>query len=577
MKLIKFMKLNTVTFVMAIVLVIAEMVFSLFIPTISAAIINNGVINGDIDYIIRYGVLMFAVALVVAGVSLANGYLAAKLSATLSMNLRQAIFDKSQEMSVSDFNQFSTGSMITRTSSDINQIQQAFIMILQILFPIPIIAVVSGFLTFSINVTIGFMVLFFAVLTLVFAFFIVKKAIPVFSKLQSLLDSINSRVRSFLTGVRVIRAFNREAGEQEKVSQAFQEYTDTAIRSNRLFALMNSGTFLIMNVATVAILFFGGIQISYGTMKIGDIVAVTEYVMMFLFYLVMGQMVMTIIPRARVSMQRVLEVLMFTPSITDQDTSVSSRMPAKVAVSFNHASFRYPDSENEVVSDLTFECLPGEITAIIGGTGSGKSTIASLIVRLHETTGGSILFNDINITELSQREVRDQVAYVPQKAFLFSGTIKDNLTFAKADATENEMLKSLEIASALQFVTEMPEGLLSAVSQGGTNFSGGQKQRLSIARAIIKAASIYVFDDCFSALDFTTEAKVRRALHPLTKEATVIIVAQRVSSIRHADQIIVLDEGRIVGKGKHADLLEQSAVYRQIVESQEREGGSIHE
>ncbi len=196
---------------------------------------------------------------------------------------------------------------------------------------------------------------------------------------------------------------------------------------------------------------------------------------------------------------------------------------------------------------------------------------------MHETTGGSILFNDINITELSQREVRDQVAYVPQKAFLFSGTIKDNLTFAKADATENEMLKSLEIASALQFVTEMPEGLLSAVSQGGTNFSGGQKQRLSIARAIIKAASIYVFDDCFSALDFTTEAKVRRALHPLTKEATVIIVAQRVSSIRHADQIIVLDEGRIVGKGKHADLLEQSAVYRQIVESQEREGGSIHE
>lgn len=575
MNILKYLRVDKKLLLATLLLVFLEMLGTLYVPTLSALIINNGVINGDMPYIVRLSILMFFVAMVVAGISLLNGFMAAKLSASLSMDLRNAIYEKSLELSVSDFNNFSTGSMITRTSSDVNQIQQAFMMVLQILLPIPIIAVVSVYMTFAINAVLGFVLLGFAGISLIFAVGIVKRTIPVFGRLQKLLDATNSRVRSFLTGVRVIRAFNREEAEEEKVNDSFSSYAITAIKANRLFALMNSTTFLIMNILVVAILFVGGIQISYSQMKLGDIVAVTEYAILLLFYIVMGQMVMSIIPRAGVSVDRIIEVLEFEPSIVNHGLSdhVYSDT-SKPIIEFRNVGFRYPDSERNVLSNLSFKAVIGQTTAIIGGTGSGKSTVASLLLRLHEATEGTILLSGNDINTLTQDTLRSKISYVPQKATLFSGTIESNLRFANENVTESEILHSLDIAQATEFVSKLNKGIYSFVAQGGSNFSGGQKQRLSIARALTRHSDIYLFDDCFSALDFKTEANLRSALRKATQHASVIIIAQRISTIRDADQIIVLDEGNIVGIGKHIDLLNTSSVYKQIVDSQEKEGAT---
>lgn len=575
MNILKYLRVDKKLLLATLLLVFLEMLGTLYVPTLSALIINNGVINGDMPYIVRLSILMFFVAMVVAGISLLNGFMVAKLSASLSMDLRNAIYEKSLELSVSDFNNFSTGSMITRTSSDVNQIQQAFMMVLQILLPIPIIAVVSVYMTFAINAVLGFVLLGFAGISLIFAVGIVKRTIPVFGRLQKLLDATNSRVRSFLTGVRVIRAFNREEVEEEKVNDSFNSYAITAIKANRLFALMNSTTFLIMNILIVAILFVGGIQISYSQMKLGDIVAVTEYAILLLFYIVMGQMVMSIIPRAGVSVDRIIEVLEFEPSIVNHGLSdhVYSDT-SKPIIEFQNVGFRYPDSERNVLSNLSFKAVIGQTTAIIGGTGSGKSTVASLLLRLHEATEGTILLSGNDINTLTQDTLRSKISYVPQKATLFSGTIESNLRFANENVTESEILHSLDIAQATEFVSKLNKGIYSFVAQGGSNFSGGQKQRLSIARALTRHSDIYLFDDCFSALDFKTEANLRSALRKATQHASVIIIAQRISTIRDADQIIVLDEGNIVGIGKHIDLLNTSSVYKQIVDSQEKEGAT---
>lgn len=578
MKIVKYLKIDRMLLIITIILVFLEMLGTLFIPTLSALIINNGVINKDMPYIVRMSLLMFIIALSVAGISLLNGYMAARLSSSLSMNIRNAIYEKSLELSVSDFNHFSTGSMITRTSSDVNQVQQAFMMAIQILMPIPIIAVVSIFMTFSINVILGIVLLIFVFISLLFAFVIVRKTIPVFARLQGLLDETNSRVRSFLTGVRVIRAFNREDSEEEKVNQAFESYAFTAIKANRLFALMNSTTFLIINVLVVAILFIGGIQISYNQMFVGDIVAVTEYAILLLFYIVMGQMVMAIIPRAQVSIDRIIQVLEFNSTIRDvNDSSKIIFNQQKPLIEFENVSFRYPDSEKDILSNINLSIERGKTTAIIGGTGSGKSTVASLFLRLHEVTEGRILLEGQDINQLTQEALRNHIAYVPQKAVLFRGTIESNLRFAHETITHDEINHVLEVAQAAEFVSKLDEGIRSFVAQGGSNFSGGQKQRLSIARALTRQSDIYLFDDCFSALDFKTEANLRIALKKVTQAAAVVIIAQRISTIRDADQIVVLDEGHIVGLGKHEELLVNSKVYRQIVDSQEKEGETIHE
>ena len=574
MKKIQFLKIDRKLLVGVLILVFLEMLGTLYIPTLSATIINEGVIKANMPIILALSIRMFIVSLLVAAVSLLNGYMAAKLASSLSMTLRNKIYEKSLELSVSDFNTFSTGSMITRTSSDVNQIQQAFMMILQILIPIPIIAIISVSMTFSINVTLGIVLLVFASISLIFAFFIVRKTIPVFWRLQILTDETNSRVRNFITGVRVIRAFNREETEEANVNEAFDSYAHTAIKANRLFAMMNSTTFLIINLLVVAILFVGGIQISYGDMQMGDIVAITEYAILLLFYIVMGQMVLSIIPRAKVSLKRIREVLDFTPSILNLEEPSSANNTSDAILMFDNASFCYPDSEKDVLSNLSFKVHKGSTTAIIGGTGSGKSTIASLILRLHDVSQGQILLNGTNIKAVSQETLRNHIAYVPQKAFLFNGTIASNLQFANDTLTKQQMLDVLSIAQASDFVSSLDAGLDAPVAQGGTNFSGGQKQRLSIARALAKPADIYLFDDCFSALDFKTEAKLRLALNDVTKQAALIVIAQRISTIRHADQIVVLDEGKIVGIGTHQDLLNTSTIYQQIVDSQEKKGGT---
>lgn len=577
MKIFKYLNIDKKLLIATLFVVVLEMVGTLLIPTISAMIINNGVLLKDMDYIIKFGIIMFIVAILVGMASLLNGYMAAKLSASLSKNLRNSIYKKSQELSASDFNHFSTGSMITRSSSDVNQIQQAFMMIVQIVIPIPIIAIASVFMTFSINGTLGVMLLIFTAITLIFAYFIVRKTIPIFTQLQRMLDMINNKVRSFLTGVRVIRAFSREEVEEKKVNDGFVDYSKTAIRANRMFALMNSTTFLIMNILIVVILFVGGIEISIGKMAIGDIVSVTEYAILLLFYIVMGQMVMAIVPRAGVSIDRIIEVLEFNPSISDASEPVRVFDDSVSQVAFDNVSFRYADSEVNVLSDISFSANIGETTAIIGGTGSGKSTIASLLLRLHDVTNGSIKIKGQDIRKMTQEDVRDMISYVPQKAALFRGTIADNLRFGNVEASDEVIVSSLEVAQAKDFVSKLPDDFNAPVLQGGSNFSGGQKQRLSIARAVTKKANIYVFDDCFSALDFETESKLRNALKPVTENAAVIIVAQRISTIRNADQIIVVNEGKIVGKGTHTELIETSDIYREIVDSQEKQGGTYHE
>lgn len=548
----------------------------LLIPTITADIINAGVGGRNMDYLLNRGGLMLLVTLVTSMGGLLGSYLSADLSAKIGRDMRNQLYDKSLTFSSYDFEQFGTGSMITRTMNDINVIQQGIVWVIQMVLPVPAVCMMGIVMAFSIDRAMGALLITATIFIILLALWFTRRASVIFDRLQKFLDRMNVVLRENLTGVRVIRAFNKEDWEEKRMRKTFEDYAESSIKANRLFAGLESIALLCINLCIVLILWLGGNRIGGGFMKIGDITALTEYAIMILFYIIMAQMVLILVPRALICIQRISDVLNHTPEVQDNPAAADTvQTEDSPAITFRHACFRFADAAENTLENLDFTCKRGETTAIIGSTGSGKSTIAKLILRFHDVTSGSVLLNGRDIRDLSQKELRQRISYVPQKAWLFSGTIADNLRQGNPSAGEKEMKQALQTAQA-SFAEHLPQGLASPVSQGGTNFSGGQRQRLSIARALMKKADLYIFDDSFSALDFKTDAALRKALATEIKDAAVLIIAQRISTIMQAQQIIVLEEGKIAGIGNHKYLMKTCPVYQDIAKSQMK-GDADHE
>lgn len=562
--------------VATVLLLIIDVAGALYIPTLAAEILNEGTSGSAFETLLGTGIQM-AIASLISGVcAITGGYTCAMLSARLGKDMRVANYEKSLKLSIYDFRHFGTASITTRTVSDITTIQFAVTSCIQMILPVPVIFVIALALSFRLDVEMGFILLGVVLAVLIIAFIIIRSASPLFKKLQKLLDRMSTVLLENITGVRVVRAFNNETREEKRMAESFSNYAETSIKANRRFANLDGLSFFCINFFVVTVYWLSGGRISAGHLQIGDITAVIEYAMMVLFFLMMAQMVILTLPRALECCERIREVLDHSPEITDMVTenpakSEKDNDKKKEVLVFKDVSFRFADAEENTLHRLNFTCRRGETTAIIGGTGSGKSTIALLMLRFHDVTAGSIRLNGTDIRQVTQEHLRDHIGYVQQKAWLFSGTIADNLRYSRPDATDEELMHAADIAQAGDFIRSLPDGLNSYVAQGGTNFSGGQKQRLSIARALVKKPELYIFDDSFSALDFKTDAALRKALAPETKDAAVVIIAQRVSSIRHADQIIVINEGEMVGKGTHEELMENCPVYREISDSQTKE------
>ena len=574
MKLIlQFLKPHWKLTVLTVLLAVIDVGGSLFIPTPAAHLLNQGTSGIAFEELLATGLQMGAVSLFSSICAILGGYACATLAARVGKDMRVALYEKSLKLSIYDFRQFGTASITTRTVSDITTIQFALTSFIQMVLPVPLVCIIALALSFQLNATLGTILLILTALVFILALGIMRSASPLFKKLQKLLDRMTTILLENITGVRVLRAFNNEEREQNRMSDAFSNYAETSIKANRRFANLDGLSYFFINLFVVIVYWLSGGYISLGNLQIGDITAVIQYAMMVMFFLMMAQMVILTMPRALECCERIRAVLEHSPEIRDlveQDDQKTLPNQDEV-LAFRNVSFRFADAEENTLSHLNFSCRRGQTTAIIGGTGSGKSTVASLILRFHDVIGGSILLNGKDIRQMTQHTLRDHLAYVQQKAWLFSGTIASNLRYGNADATDEQLMHAADVAQAGDFIRSLPDGLNSFVAQGGTNFSGGQKQRLSIARALVKKPELYIFDDSFSALDFKTDAALRKALAKETHDAAVLIIAQRVSTIQHADQIVVLNEGQMVGLGKHEELLQTCPVYREIYESQTKE------
>lgn len=553
-----------------LLVLLVDNVGTLLVPTMLANMVNTGITTGDVDYILRNGLYMFIATSMASGGTVLGCYLSARLAANVACDIRNAVYDKSLELAASDFERFGTGSMITRSLNDINVIQQAILQTIQLVLPVPFLAVAGIIFAWFIDPAMGTLLGVVVAIVLVAAVFTVANAAPIFMRLQSFIDRMNVVLRENIVGVRVIRAFNKERHEEQRLDEVFSDYAANAIKVNHLFVGLDSSSFFLMNIAEVAVLWVGGNRVGAHAMQIASISAVLEYAILILFFVMMAQMVILTLPRAAACLNRAQQVLEIEPSIVDGKATLGDGAPesaggADAVAVFDHMSFRFDDADEDTLCNLSFACRRGQTTAIVGSTGSGKSTVAKLLLRFHDATKGAIRLNGVDLRDLSQGEIRGHIAYVPQKAWLFSGTVASNLRFGNEGATEADMLHALEVAQST-FVLDTP------VSQGGTNFSGGQRQRLAIARALMKHADLYIFDDSFSALDFKTDAALRHALQDETRDAAVLIIAQRISTILHADQIVVLKDGEIVGLGTHDELMETCEVYRAIAESQMKGG-----
>ena len=574
MKLIlQFLKPHWKLTVLTVLLAVIDVSGSLFIPTLAAHLLNQGTSGVAFEELLTTGLQMGAVSLFSSICAILGGYACATLAARVGKDMRVALYEKSLKLSVYDFRQFGTASITTRTVSDITTIQFALTSFIQMVLPVPLVCIIALALSFLLNTTLGTILLILTALVFILALGIMRSASPLFTKLQKLLDRMTTILLENITGVRVVRAFNNEEREQNRMSDAFSNYAETSIKANRRFANLDGLSYFFINLFVVIVYWLSGGYISLGNLQIGDITAVIQYAMMVMFFLMMAQMVILTMPRALECCERIRAVLEHSPEIRDLvEQDDQKPLPNQDEVlAFRNVSFRFADAEENTLSHLNFSCRRGQTTAIIGGTGSGKSTVASLILRFHDVIGGSILLNGKDIRQMTQHTLRDHLAYVQQKAWLFSGTIASNLRYGNADATDEQLMHAADVAQAGDFIRSLPDGLNSFVAQGGTNFSGGQKQRLSIARVLVKKPELYIFDDSFSALDFKTDAALRKALAKERQDAAVLIIAQRVSTIQHADQIVVLNEGQMVGLGKHEELLQTCPVYREIYESQTKE------
>jgi ABC-type multidrug transport system, ATPase and permease components len=522
----------------------------------------------QMNYLLNIGLMMLLVSILSAICTVGVGYLAARTAAGVGTNLRRNVFSKVESFSNSEFDRFSTASLITRTTNDITQIQMLLVIMIRMVFYAPIMGVggviraigkstsMSWIIALAVIVLLGLIVTLFSI------------AMPKFKIVQKLVDKLNLVTRENLSGIMVIRAFNTQRFEENRFDKANQDLTGTNLFVNRVMVCMMPVMNIIMSGVTLLIIWIGAHNIENSSMQVGDMIAFMQYAMQIIMSFLMLSAMFIMIPRASVSAERIDEVLKVDPEIVDPKDAKSFDGNEKGVVEFKNVSFRYPGAEEDALKNIDFKALPGKTTAIIGSTGSGKTTLINLIPRFYDVTGGQVLVDGVDIRDVSQHDLRDKIGYVPQKGSLFSGTIESNLRYADENAEEEVIKKSAEIAQAMEFIDEKPEGFESEISQGGTNVSGGQKQRLSIARALVKRPEIYIFDDSFSALDFKTDARLRRALKEQTESSTVIIVAQRISTIMNAEQIIVLDDGKIAGIGTHRELMENCEAYREIALSQ---------
>ena len=540
---------------------------SLYLPSLNADIIDNGVAKGDTGYIFRTGGMMLVVTLVQIFCSIVAVYFGARTAMAFGRDVRAALFHQVGTFSDREVNAFGAPSLITRNTNDVTQVQTLVVMTCTLLVAAPIMCVGGIIMALREDAGLSWLLLISVPVLIVAVGFIVTRMVPQFRKMQTRIDKINRILREQITGIRVVRAFVREPFETQRFGVANGEVTATALRAGRWMSLMFPTVMLVLNVSSVAVLWYGGHRVDAGEIQVGSLMAFLNYLMQILMSVMMATFMFVMVPRAAVSADRIWQVLatqtsVVPPSSPVHDTDGSGRLV------FDHVTFGYPGANEPVLVDVSFVAEPGKTTAIIGATGAGKTTLISLIPRLFDATGGAVRFGGVDVRELAPETLWGAVGLVPQKPYLFSGTVGSNLRYGKPDASDDELWAALEVAQARGFVERMPEGLDAPISQGGTNVSGGQRQRLAIARAVVRHPRLYLFDDSFSALDLTTDARLRAALRPVTRDAAVILVAQRVSTITEADQIVVLEDGRIVGLGRHEELLQNCPTYAEIVRSQ---------
>lgn len=582
-KLFRFLKQYTVQIIAIVVLIFTQVLSNLYLPTLMADIVDKGIVQKDVvqtisflgfsgdykgvDYILRIGGLMLLVSAGGALCSVLSTFLSSRTAVGFGRIIRNKLFTKVEGFSLHEFDKVGTATLITRTTNDVTQVQAVTVMIFSIMLFAPLTALGGIFMALREDTALTWI---FAVVIPLLGIIIgvtLNFAMPLFKLMQVKIDKLNLVLREGLTGIRVIRAFNRIDTEKVRFDNANADLMDNAVKVNKIMAFLMPMMMLIMNVTTVAIIWFGGKRVDAGSMEVGSLIAFMQYGMQILFGFLMLAMVFIMIPRAQASAIRINEVLEMEPEIIDPQKAILADKESGY-VEFKDVSFSYPGAEQPAISHITFSAKPGEVTAIIGGTGSGKSTLINLIPRFYDAVSGSVLVDGVDVREMSQEALRAKIGFVPQKTVLFSGTIAENIKYGRDDATMEEIHHAATVAQATDFVNGMEDGYDHIIAQGGTNVSGGQKQRLSIARALVRKPEIYIFDDSFSALDFKTDAKLRAALKDETAKATVLIIAQRVATVMDADRIIVLDDGEIVGMGTHKELLTNCKIYHEIVSSQ---------
>jgi ATP-binding cassette subfamily B protein len=550
-----------------IVFQLAQSLLSLWLPTLNAAITDNGIAKGNTGYIMSVGAEMLGVTLVQVACAITAVYFGAKVAMLVGRDLREAIFHRVGEFSEREVTSFGAPSLITRNTNDVQQVQMLVMMTCTLLVSAPILAVGGIILAMQQDIDLSWLIAVSVPTLLVAVSIIISRMVPLFRRMQDRIDRVNRVMREQLSGIRVVRAFVREDVETRRFRTANDEVTETALKAGRLFALMFPIVMLVLNVSSVAVIWFGAFRIQDGTLQIGTLTAFLQYLMQILMGVMMSTMMAVLVPRASVCADRIGEVLN-TESSVRASASPVTEVETHGTVEFVDVGFSYPGAEHPVLTDVTFYAEAGKTTAIIGSTGAGKTTLINLIPRLFDATSGIVLVDGVDTADLDPELLWSRIGIVPQKPYLFSGTVATNLRYGNPDATDDELWRALDIAQARDFVEAMPEKLDATIAQGGTNVSGGQRQRLAIARALVRRPEIYVFDDSFSALDTGTDARLRAALARSVAGATMIVVAQRVSTIVDADQIIVLEDGRVVGRGTHDELLETNATYAEIVSSQ---------
>jgi ATP-binding cassette subfamily B protein len=568
LRVFRFLKPYRGALAMVLVLALAQSVGNLLLPRLMSDIVDRGIVPGDPRAIVAIGGLMLLMSLVATACAVAGSYYAARVATGFGRTLRGAIFARAEHLSVHQFDGFGAASLVTRTTNDTTQVQQMVIMVLTMVIAAPMMAIGGVVLALSQDPQLAWvLVAVMPVMAVVFAL-IMRGAVPLSTAMQDKIDRLNLVLGEGLSGVRVIRAFDRGARQRARFDEANLDLTDTAIAVNRLLAVLMPALILMLNFTSLAIIWVGSHRIDAGVMQMGAMIASLQYAMQILFAVFMVTAMFVMLPRAAASAARINEVLELEPEIADPASPTRPDRQVRGHVEFRDVVFQYPGAEEPALSGVSFAAHPGEVTAIVGGTGSGKSTLAGLIPRFYDANSGQVLIDGVDVRAMTQAELRARIGFVPQRAVLFTGTVAANIRYGREDASDEEVRHAATVAQALDFVTDMPDQFASPVAQGGTNLSGGQKQRLAIARAVVRRPDVYVFDDSFSALDFSTDARLRAALKAETAQAAVFVVAQRISTVINADRIVVLDNGRVVGIGTHAELLRTSEVYREIVSSQ---------